>query len=44
MAVAEFDMVKVSSGWQLIEWRDIEFVEGFATWGFLRGTNRQVGN
>ncbi len=43
-AVAEFDMVKVGSGWQLIQWRDIEFVEGFATWGFLRGNNRQVGN
>lgn len=42
--VAEYDMVKVSSGWQLLQWRDIEFVEGFATWGFLRGNNRQIGN
>ena len=42
--IAEYDMVKVGSGWQIVQWRDIEFVGGFATWGFLRGNNRQVGS
>ncbi len=39
---AQFDMHDGSKGWQLIRWEDIERVSGFATWGFLRGTLRQL--
>jgi hypothetical protein len=39
---AQFDMRDGSKGWQLIRWEDIERVSGFATWGFLRGTLRQL--
>lgn len=37
---AQFTMVNGSKGWQLSRWRDTEAESGFATWGFLRGTNR----
>jgi len=39
---AEFRMQDGSKGWQLIRWQDIERVAGFASWGFLRGTLRQL--
>ena len=39
---AQFDMEEGSKGWQLVRWVDIEPVSGFASWGFLRGTLRQV--
>jgi hypothetical protein len=35
---AQFDTVEGSKGWQLVRWVDIERAEGFASWGFLRGT------
>ena len=41
-AKAEFRMQDGSKGWQLIYWQDIERVSGFASWGFLRGTLRQL--
>lgn len=40
-AIAHFDMIKISAGWQLVKWEDVEFVEGFASFGFLRGSLRQ---
>jgi hypothetical protein len=39
---AQIDMEEGSKGWQLVRWVDIERVSGFASWGFLRGTLRQV--
>jgi len=39
---AEFRMQDGSKGWQLIRWEDIERSSGFASWGFLRGTLRQL--
>ena len=39
-AVAQFDMQRLGQGWSLIRWTDQEGVEGFATWGYLRGTTR----
>jgi hypothetical protein len=39
---AEFRMQDGSKGWQLIQWQDIERSTGFASWGFLRGTLRQL--
>ena len=41
-AKAEFRMQDGSKGWQLIQWQDIERSSGFASWGFLRGTLRQL--
>ncbi len=41
-AKAEFRMQDGSKGWQLIRWHDIERSTGFASWGFLRGTRRQL--
>jgi len=38
--VAQFDMQRVAGNWQLIGWIDQEGVEGFATWGYLRGITR----
>jgi hypothetical protein len=38
--VAEFDVRRVSGIWLLERWRDIESVENFTTWGFLKGTLR----
>jgi hypothetical protein len=38
--VAQFDMQRLGQGWQLIRWTDQEGVEGFATWGYLRGETR----
>ena len=37
---AFFDFKKTVQ-WELIQWQDIEFEAGFASWGFLRGTLRQ---
>ncbi|UCG52634.1 MAG: hypothetical protein JSW58_03540 [Candidatus Latescibacterota bacterium] len=37
---ARFEMQRLSQGWHLIKWEDLEGVEGFATWGYLRGTTR----
>ena len=39
-AVAQFDMQRLGQGWSLIRWTDQEGVEGFSTWGYLRGTTR----
>jgi hypothetical protein len=39
-AVAQFDMQRLGQGWSLIRWTDQEGAEGFATWGYLRGTTR----
>jgi len=39
---AHFDFERTGSGWQLVGWEDIERVEGFATWGFLRGRLKQL--
>jgi len=39
---AQFDMRDGSKGWQLERWQDTERVSGFATWGFLRGSLRQL--
>ena len=41
-AKAELQMQDGSKGWQLIRWQDIERSSGFASWGFLRGTLRQL--
>jgi hypothetical protein len=38
--VAQFDMQRLGNGWHLIRWTDQEGVEGFATWGYLRGLTR----
>ena len=38
--VAQFDMQRLGNGWHLIRWTDQEGVEGFATWGYLRGETR----
>ncbi len=38
--VAQFDMQRLGGNWHLIRWTDQEGIEGFATWGFLRGTTR----
>jgi hypothetical protein len=37
---ARFNMQRLSQGWHLIGWEDLEGVEGFATWGYLRGVTR----
>jgi len=42
-AVAQFDMQRLGQGWGLIRWTDQEGVQGFATWGYLRGTTRGSG-
>jgi hypothetical protein len=39
--VAEFDVRRIGGIWQLEKWRDIERVEEFTTWGYLRGTLRE---
>jgi len=38
--VAQFDMQRLGQGWHLIRWTDQEGIEGFATWGYLRGETR----
>lgn len=38
--VAEFDVRRVSGIWVVEQWRDIERVEDFTTWGYLRGSLR----
>lgn len=38
--VAQFDLQRLAGNWQLIRWTDQEGVEGFATWGYLRGETR----
>jgi hypothetical protein len=38
--VAQFDMQRLGNGWHLIRWTDQEGIEGFATWGYLRGETR----
>jgi hypothetical protein len=38
--VAQFDLLRVAGNWQLIKWTDQEGIEGFATWGYLRGITR----
>lgn len=38
--VAQFDMQRLGGNWHLIRWTDQEGVEGYATWGYLRGTTR----
>jgi hypothetical protein len=38
--VAQLDLQRLSNGWHLIRWTDQEGVEGFSTWGYLRGISR----
>jgi hypothetical protein len=38
--VAQFDMQRIGGNWQLIRWTDQQGIEGFATWGYLRGVTR----
>jgi hypothetical protein len=38
--VAQFDMQRIAGNWRLIKWTDQEGIEGFATWGYLRGVTR----
>lgn len=38
--VAQFDLQRIGGNWQLIRWTDQEGIEGFATWGYLRGVTR----
>lgn len=38
--VAQYDMQRLGQGWHLIRWTDQEGVEGFVTWGRLRGETR----
>lgn len=38
--VAEFDVRRISGIWLLETWRDIESVENFTTWGYLKGSLR----
>ena len=38
--VAQFDMERLGGNWHLIRWTDQDGVEGFATWGVLRGLTR----
>lgn len=37
---AQFDMKRVAGNWRLVKWTDQEGIEGFATWGYLRGITR----
>jgi hypothetical protein len=39
---AQFNFQEGSKGWQIVRWEDIEFVTDFATWGFLRGSRREL--
>jgi hypothetical protein len=39
---AEIRMQDGSKGWQMIRWQDIERASGYASWGYLRGTLRQL--
>jgi hypothetical protein len=39
--IAEFDVRRVGGIWELEKWRDVERVEDFTTWGYLRGTLRE---
>lgn len=41
-AKAEIRMQDGSKGWQMIRWQDIERASGYASWGYLRGTLRQL--
>jgi len=38
--VAQADLLRVGGNWQLLRWTDKEGMEGFATWGYLRGITR----
>jgi len=38
--VAEFDVRRISGIWLVEQWKDIESVESFTTWGFLKGSLR----
>ena len=38
--VAEFDVRRVSGIWLVERWKDIERVESFTTWGYLKATLR----
>ena len=39
---AQFDFQLGGTGWQITRWEDLERVSGFATWGFLRGSLREL--
>lgn len=38
--IAEFDVRRNAGIWELELWRDVERVESFTTWGYLKGTLR----
>lgn len=38
--IAEFDVRRNAGIWELELWRDVERVENFTTWGYLKGTLR----
>jgi len=38
--VAHFDVRRETAGWHLLYWDEVENVDGFSTWGFLKGTLR----
>lgn len=38
--VARFDIRNEMGPWRLVRWDEIENVDGYASWGFLRGTLR----
>jgi hypothetical protein len=37
VGVAQFDVENEGGNWRLTFWNDIETVDGFSTWGYLRG-------
>jgi hypothetical protein len=39
---AQFDFQEGSKGWQMVRWEDLERVTNFASWGFLRGSTREL--
>jgi hypothetical protein len=39
--IAEFDVRRNAGIWELELWREVEQVESFTTWGYLKGTLRQ---
>jgi hypothetical protein len=39
--IAEFDVRRNAGIWELELWREVERVESFTTWGYLKGTLRQ---
>lgn len=39
---AQFELREGSRGWEMVRWEEIESVVGYPTWGYLRGSRRQL--